>query len=59
VIIPVSLYNVMNPYICTARACRDGGYEPDQSFAWYDAKYPFPFSGRCERIIVDKIAGLL
>jgi hypothetical protein len=57
-IIPVTFYNVICPYICTATACAEGGFEPDTSFPWSGSKYPFPFSGCCERIILEKISSL-
>ena len=58
-IIPVTMYNELCTYICTARACREGGYESNVDFVWYAGKFPFPFSPACEKIIVNKVNVLL
>jgi len=56
-LIPISVCNVMSPYICTKKACSEGGYEPDASYLFYG--YPFPYSDSCEAIILKKIRLLL
>ena len=56
-LIPISICNVMSPYICTKEACLKGGYEPDASYLFYG--YPFPYSDDCEAIILKKIRLLL
>jgi len=58
IIIPACLYNVSVPYICTEKACKEGGYEPNTAFSRFGGLFPFPFSGRCENIIVRKISRL-
>jgi hypothetical protein len=57
-IIPVSFYNHFCPYICTAKACAEGGFEPNGSFPWHGPAFPFPFAAQCEKIIVNKVAEL-
>ena len=58
-IIPVTFYNNYCPYICTAKACAEGGFEPDASFSWFGPEFPFPLSASCEKIILEKVSSLL
>jgi hypothetical protein len=57
-IIPVTFYNNRCPYICTAKACVEGGVEP-MSFSWFGHEFPFAWSASCENIILEKIASML
>jgi len=59
IIVPVALYNVLSPYSCTEKACKEGGFETKVSVFWYGSQYPFPRSGKCEKIIVEKVSSLL
>ena len=59
IIIPVSYYNISVPYICTEKACKEGGYEPNRAFLRFGGLFPFPFSGKCGKIIIGKVSGLL